>query len=83
MSALAPPACDSTPRWSILQTHFWLDLLTAVVFAAMAGTGVLLRRVLHRGSPQVGLSWLGRGRHNWADIHYRLGILLLKDTVGL
>jgi hypothetical protein len=77
MSALAPPACDSTPRWSILQTHFWLDLLTAVVFAAMAGTGVLLRWVLPHGSPRVGLTWLGVGRHVWGDVHFWLGVLIL------
>jgi hypothetical protein len=29
-----------------MRTKFWLDFLTAFVFAAMAGTGVLQRWVL-------------------------------------
>ena len=77
MSSPSTPACDSTPRRMTSRTNFWLDLLTAVVFAAMAGTGVLQRWVLPRGSSKVGLTWLGLGRHDWADIHFWLSVLIL------
>ena len=77
MGSLSTPACDSAPRRLTSRTHFWLDLLTAVVFAAMVGTGVLQRWVLPRGSSKVALTWLGLGRHAWADVHFWFGILIL------
>jgi hypothetical protein len=63
------------------RTHFWLDLLTAFVFAAMVGTGVLQRWVLPRGSSRVGLTWLGLERHDWADIHFWLATLILALVI--
>ncbi len=59
------------------RARFWLDLVTAFVFAAMVSTGSLQRLVLPRGSGGTGLTWLGRGRHEWADVHVALGVVLL------
>jgi hypothetical protein len=77
MNSASPPACETAPRLSTPRTNFWLDLLTAVVFAAMAGTGVLQRWVLPRGSSRVGTTWLGLGRHAWGNIHFWLSGVLL------
>jgi hypothetical protein len=77
MSSASTTACENAPRRLTPRTNFWLDFLSAVVFAAMAGTGVLQRWVLRRGSNKVGLIWLGLGRHGWANVHFWLGILIL------
>ena len=77
MSSPSTPACDGTPRRLTSRTNCWLDLLTAFAFAAMAGTGVLQRWVLPRGSSKARLTWLGFGRHDWANIHFWLSTLIL------
>lgn len=62
--------------------NFWVDWLTAAVFAAMVGGGILLKWVLPPGSRGgVGLTWLGQGRHFYGDIHFWLGIAMLALVI--
>lgn len=68
-------ACDGGRR---NRSNFWLDVATALVFCAMAGSGVLLEFVLvHRG----GGTWLGWSRHDWGEVHFWLGLALLGLVV--
>lgn len=67
-----------TRRHSRTALNFWVDLLTAIAFAAMVGTGILAKWILPPGSRGgVGLTWLGQGRHFWGDVHFWLAIALL------
>jgi uncharacterized membrane protein len=58
--------------------NFWVDLLTALAFAAMVGTGILAKWILPPGSRGgVGLTWLGQGRHFWGDVHFWVAVAML------
>lgn len=77
MTTNSEPGCESPQRRSPSRTNFWIDLTTAVALAAMTGTGILQRWILPRGSTRSGLTWLGLDRHQWADFHFSLGVVLL------
>ena len=77
MSTNPEPGCESVQRRSPSRTNFWINLTTTVALAAMTGTGILQRWILPRGSSRSGLTWLGLDRHEWADVHFWLSVLLL------
>jgi hypothetical protein len=55
---------------------FWTDLLAAVSFLSLAGTGVLLKWVLPHGRGSGRHEWLGLSRHDWGDVHFWISIAL-------
>ena len=77
-SCVCPPRGASPKHTSNPWKNFWLDLVTAVVFAASIGTGILLKWILPpaiRGGR--GLTWLGERRHFWGDVHFWLAVALV------
>jgi len=59
--------------------NFWIDLVTTLLFAALLGTGGLMKWVLPPGTcdaPKLML-WLGHARHWWGDIHFIIALSLL------
>jgi len=69
---------ESRPRSGKQTLNFWVDVVTAIVFAAMAGSGILQKWILPPGSRGgIGLVWLGQGRHFYGDIHFWSGIAML------
>jgi len=58
--------------------NFYVDLVTAIVFSAMVGTGISLRWYLPPGSRGgEGLVWFGQGRHFYGDIHFWVAVSML------
>lgn len=62
-------------------TNFWVDFATAILFAGLLGSGVIMKWILPPGTcdaPGVKV-WLGHSRHWWGDIHFwvAMGMLVL------
>jgi len=64
--------------------NFVIDALMFLALMGMAGLGFLMKYVLPPGREArlkyggpVGLTWLGRDRHDWGDIHLYLAFTLL------
>ena len=70
---------DKNPpsRLITAKTKFWLNLFSAIVFTAIAGTGVLNHWILPKGSNRIRLTWLGFDRHVWSNFHFWLGVTFL------
>lgn len=59
---------------------FAVDALMMLCVTAIAGLGFLYRHMAKGDEAlgsQFGLFWLGRGRHEWAELHFFLGIAFL------
>lgn len=59
--------------------NFWIDLATAVLFAGLLGSGVIMKWILPPGTcdtPGVKV-WLGHSRHWWGDIHFIIAASML------
>lgn len=59
--------------------NFWIDMVTAMQFAALLGSGILMKWVLPPGTCEdASLKlWLGHARHWWGDIHFWIAISLI------
>lgn len=58
--------------------NFWVDLATAILFAGLLGSGILMKWILPPGTcdaPGVKV-WLGHSRHWWGDIHFWIAVAL-------
>jgi len=67
-----------------MRLNLFIDALMLLLMAAISGIGILMKRVLIPGKERwsaygrnVDLSWLGLDRHEWGDVHFILGCLLL------
>jgi hypothetical protein len=59
--------------------NFWVDLATAVMFAGLLGSGIIMKWILPPGTcdaPGVKV-WLGHSRHWWGDIHFWVAVTML------
>ncbi len=58
-----------------------VDALTLLVLLAVVWTGLVLKFVLPQGSPKMGWTLMGLGRHDWGEVHFwitvSMGVLLL------
>lgn len=80
LSPESPCICTGSRR---VNRNFWLDIATAVVFAALVGNGILLKWIVPPGiRGGRGLTWLGESRHFWGDVHFWLAAVFL-GLVGL
>lgn len=50
-----------------------IDLLVALIFIALAATGVIIHYTLPAGSGHSATLW-GLGRHGWGDLHFWIAI---------
>jgi len=64
--------------------NFLIDIVMAVLMAAVAGIGFLINWILIPGEERPAvygsrpdLYWLGLDRHEWGDVHLALGIALV------
>ncbi len=63
--------------------NFWVDLITAVQFSVLLGSGILMKYVLPPGTCDAPVlkTWLGHARHWWGDIHWWIAVSLLITVV--
>jgi hypothetical protein len=63
--------------------NFWVDLLTALQFSALLGTGALMKFILPPGTCEAPVlkTWLGHARHWWGDIHWWIAASLIITIV--
>lgn len=63
--------------------NFWIDLVTAVLFALLLGSSFIMKWILPPGTcDDAGVKvWLGHSRHWWGDIHFWAAMLLIAVIV--
>lgn len=63
--------------------NFWVDLITALQFSALLGSGILMKYILPPGTCDAPVlkTWLGHARHWWGDIHWWIAVSLIVTIV--
>ena len=78
-TAVAVLASEKSAAGGRTAVNFWVDLATAVMFAGLLGSGMIMKWILPPGTcdaPGVKV-WLGHSRHWWGDIHFWIAVTML------
>ena len=64
------------------RVNYLIDIILAILFLSVAGTGLFMYFFVHSGIPRGGyILYLGLTKNMWVWIHSRAGILMVILTV--